>query len=90
MTEDHRLKPALSRVEIELGKIMQDENSDVIELEDFTLAKLLRKGGLVDIAAHCNDGRHNGQFFEDLRPADVTGVNDEVAWRKRGDGRGPQ
>src|ERR1700741_615187 len=84
MPKDHRLIAGFSRIELDLqlGKIMQDEQPASFELDDLAIRELLGHAARFDVAAHGDQGRDGTELMQNLLLADIACMNDEVASRK--------
>jgi len=64
------------RFEIELSQVMQDVDRDAPEFDDLSLWQFARPRTLVDVAADRGQWSKSGELLENLRIADIPGVND--------------
>ena len=72
-------------VEVELFKIVQDVDRDILEVDDSGERKGRGPGLGVHVAANGDDGCYGFEPVEDNRVADVTCMNDGLGAFQRGD-----
>jgi hypothetical protein len=73
------------RVEVELCKIVQDVDRDILEFDDCRQRKGRGPWLGVHVAANGEDGRDGFELVEDGRAADVACVNDGLGGLERGE-----
>ena len=78
------------RVEVELCKIVQDVDRDILEFDDCRERKGRGPGLGVHVAANGEDGRDGFELVEDGRAADVACVNDGLGAFERGESFGAE
>jgi hypothetical protein len=78
------------RVEVELFKIVQDVDRDILEFDDCRERKGRGPGLGVHVPANGEDGRDGFELVEDGRAADVTCVNDGLRAFERGESFGAE
>lgn len=84
MAADDHGDPPGHRVEAELLPVVDEANPVSLELDDAGERKSLRPPSPVVVPAHGDDRCHGSQLVENVRPADVPGVEDELAPTKSG------
>ena len=87
---DDRGKSRRFGIEIEVGEIVKHENLQATDLDDLGQRQRACPRAGVDVASHGERRRDISEPSEDLRIADVAGVDDELRSVKRGHGLGPK
>ena len=76
MPGDYDFESRDLRLQIEFRKIVQHEDGNAAEFNDFRLRQSARPGIPVDIAADCTHRRNGCEVLENLGRADISRVND--------------
>ena len=69
----------LGEIDIEILHGMQQMNTNLAELQAAALRKVLRPSAAIIVAPHRDDASDRTKGRQDLRPADVAGMKNEVA-----------
>ena len=85
---DHDFESRGFGFQVKLRKIVQNINGDASEFDDFRFGEFAGPRCFVDVAADCGHRRNRSELLENLRLADVSGVNDVIGSPQRGDSFG--
>ncbi len=69
--------------QVKLRKIVQNIDGGASKFDDFRLRKFTRPCSFIDVAADCGYWRKRCELLENLRIADVSGVNDVIRASQR-------
>jgi len=78
MPTDDDVELCDGRVEVELLKVVKDVDQGRASFDDCRQRQLRCPGSLVDVSSDGDQRRHRAELFEDLRLADIAGVEDQV------------
>ncbi len=78
MSANHNCESGGLRLEIELGEIVQHVDGNAGHFEYFGLGQLPSPRTLVDVAAYGGDWGNGRKSFENLRRADIAGMDDVI------------
>lgn len=83
MARDHDLDSGCLWFQIELREIVQHEDGNAGDLDEFGFGQFAGPRRLVDIAADGGNGRDGRELIEDFGSANVSGVNDALRSAQR-------
>jgi len=78
VARDHDLNSGGNWIDVELRKIVNDIDENLAEFDQFRFRQPVGPRTPVVVAAYYRDRRKTGEFINDHRAADITGVDDEI------------
>jgi len=89
VTGDHDREGGGNRVEVEVCEVVEQVDEGGLDLDDLGVGQALGPGALVVVAPDGDDRRKLRERCEDLRPADIPGMEDVRAALQGSQGLGP-